>query len=65
MLKNRSFIFSSTFFDDVLLNFFKICVFKKAVEIFIFNYTSFTFFIIVLVFTFNFINSFSKSITKT
>ena len=65
MLKNRSFIFSSTFFDDVRLNFFKICVFKKAVEIFIFNYTSFTFFIIVFVFTFNFINSFSKSITKT
>ena len=65
MLKNPSFIFSSTFFDDVLLNFFKICVFKKAVEIFIFNYTSFTFFIIVFVFTFNFINSFSKSITKT
>ena len=38
---------------SILLIIFKICVFKKVVAIFLFNYTSFTFFIIMFVFTFN------------
>ena len=43
---------------------FKVCVFKKTVAIFIFNFASFTFFIIISVFTFNFLNYFRKTNDK-
>ena len=42
----------------------KVCVFKKAVAICLFNYESFTFLIVVSVFTFNLMNAFTKLLTR-
>ena len=48
----------------ILLNLFKIHVFKETVAKLIFNFTCFTFFIIMSEFTLNSMNSFRKIIDK-
>ena len=66
VLKNHSFKFLSNFCYNtnicILLNHLKVCIFKKTVAILIPNSTSFSFFIFISMFTFNFTNFFRKSI---
>ena len=42
----------------------KVFIFKKAVAILVFDFTSFTFFMIVIQFALNFVNSFNKIINE-
>ena len=43
---------------------FKICIFKVAFTIFVFNSKRFAIFVIMFIFTLSFMNSFSKILTR-
>ena len=59
--------FLSNFFLQFLLqprHFYSFCIFQIAFTIFLFNSTHFTFFVIMHIFTFNFMNSARKTTDK-
>ena len=62
---HHSFFYNHCYNTSIcILIIIKVCVFRKVVGIFIFNPANFTFFNTVLVFTFNFENSFIEIINN-